>query len=634
MVIRSFFRRHFTSRAVPSTLQHAYSPGTGLSKSRMLAGSQCPKRLWFRVQEPDAVELIPSIEAKATMEAGNRVGAAAIAAISGGIEIKYDKPQHMIEATRLALSDSNVSTIYEASFSQDGIFVSVDILERACQASNSWNIIEVKSTASVKKHHILDTAIQLHVLEKSGMKIERAEVMHLNTKFGTDEEVVIPLESFSSRLKLNRISVNDICRLDRSKIESMRYRNLQRICKVVGIKANGKHEILVSKICQWIKENSTSNDNKKEKHPLFLRVDVTAAARKLCPNIPNLSKELRSVLSDSKHPPIVEPGSRCKKPYVCEFFERCNRGPKKGDCNVLPGSVVELYRASPKLLKQLHDRQIFAIKDIPRDINLSSVAKRQHAAFTGNTPIRYDKPVLDGSSSSAAGVFVDPQLSSDLDLIQYPAVFIDFEAINCALPPWPSTKPFGQIPVQVSMHLLESNGKVTHKYWLADNSEDPRQHLARFVYENVKNAASLVAYSAGFEKRAFRDLARFLPNEPEKAEFLCHAADNMYIDLLPIIRNNVYHPEFRGSFSLKSVLPALVPSLTYDELNVQGGLTAAIELERYILYPDEACDKDRRKIRAALLAYCEMDTFGLVELFKKLKELCGSQRTNAFEKIN
>ena len=88
-----------------------------------------------------------------------------------------------------------------------------------------------------------------------------------------------------------------------------------------------------------------------------------------------------------------------------------------------------------------------------------------------------------------------------------------------------------------------------------------------------------------------------------------------------MVRNHVYHPDFGGSFSLKAVLPALVPGLGYDDLVIREGETASAQLEALLLAPEGFAPEEARQLREALLAYCERDTFGLVRLHARLREL-------------
>src|SRR5262245_66618352 len=101
------------------------------------------------------------------------------------------------------------------------------------------------------------------------------------------------------------------------------------------------------------------------------------------------------------------------------------------------------------------------------------------------------------------------------------------------------------------------------------------------------------------------------------------------VDLLPVVRNHVYHPDFGGSFGLKSVLPAMVPELRYDALAIADGATASLELER-LLFPETELDAEARGrlredlLREDLLRYCGQDSWGLVKLLECLRHLARS----------
>lgn len=93
------------------------------------------------------------------------------------------------------------------------------------------------------------------------------------------------------------------------------------------------------------------------------------------------------------------------------------------------------------------------------------------------------------------------------------------------------------------------------------------------------------------------------------------------VDLLPVVRNNVYHPDFGWSFGLKQVLPALVPELGYGDLAIDEGGMASLELERLLFQSADFREDAREKLRKDLLRYCGRDTLGLVQLLRRLRQL-------------
>ncbi|MDO8477188.1 MAG: hypothetical protein Q7W02_13520 [Candidatus Rokubacteria bacterium] len=93
------------------------------------------------------------------------------------------------------------------------------------------------------------------------------------------------------------------------------------------------------------------------------------------------------------------------------------------------------------------------------------------------------------------------------------------------------------------------------------------------------------------------------------------------MDLSPLVRNHVDPADFGGSFTLKSVLPAMVPELRYDNLAIGDGATASLELERLISQGGELTPEAKAQLRSDLLRYCHQDTWGLVKLLERLRYL-------------
>ena len=208
---------------------------------------------------------------------------------------------------------------------------------------------------------------------------------------------------------------------------------------------------------------------------------------------------------------------------------------------------------------------------------------------------------------------ISPDLGSALEEIRFPAAFLDFEATNPAIPVYPGTRPYQAIPFQWSLHVMDCSGGVEHGWFLNDDAADPRERLATALLEAVPPVGSIVTYSS-YEKTIVNRLAEALPHHAEYLRSLCERM----VDLLQVVRGNVRHPEFRGSYSLKSVLPVLVPAMGYSDLEIAEGMTAAASYARMTGEDTPECEK--AGLRQALLSYCARDTEAMVRVYEALVE--------------
>jgi len=211
-------------------------------------------------------------------------------------------------------------------------------------------------------------------------------------------------------------------------------------------------------------------------------------------------------------------------------------------------------------------------------------------------------------------VHSDPELRQKLRELRYPIHFLDFETCNPALPRFIGTHPFQQVPFQWSDHVLGEDGSLEHRGYLHVEDTDPRPPLVESLVRALGSEGPIVVYS-GFEERIIRSLADDLEVWRED---LLKIVESRIVDLLELIRSHYYHPDFRGSFSIKDVLPALIEDLDYDDLQIQEGSQAATA---FIEMMDPETSRSRRlELEDALRAYCNRDTEAMVRLFQKLRE--------------
>ena len=207
--------------------------------------------------------------------------------------------------------------------------------------------------------------------------------------------------------------------------------------------------------------------------------------------------------------------------------------------------------------------------------------------------------------------YISPALPSRLGEITFPAGFLDFETVSPAIPVYPVTRPYQPIPFQWSLHILDSSGLLMHHSYLNEDAENPRERFIISLLEAIPLHGAIVTYSS-YEKTILNGLAQAFPHYRSRLLALC----DRIVDLLKLIRENYYHPDFNGSYSLKSVAPTLVPSLGYTDMEIQDGAVASTAYTRMIA--EDTPESEKTNIRDALLTYCAQDTEAMVRIYDTL----------------
>ena len=296
-----------------------------------------------------------------------------------------------------------------------------------------------------------------------------------------------------------------------------------------------------------------------------------------------------TVLSMPKAPDIA-PGKHCMSPVTCEFFDRCNPPLPVDHIGYLP-------RLHASAEEELEEMGVESIGDVPDDFELTEIQRRAARCVQTGEP------------------WFNPELGKAVDSLRYPLYFADFESVNPAVPRFPGMRPYDQLPFQWSVHVQREAGAAPeHHEFLATDASDPRREYITSLCAALGKTGTIVVYSA-FESQRLSELAAWLP------EFsgLIEKIQRRLWDLLPVIRNHVYHPAFAGSYSLKAVLPALVPEMSYDGMVIANGQDAGMAWESLVRGSLDQVEPDR--IKKALLDYCGQDTLALVKLVTKLRSI-------------
>lgn len=325
---------------------------------------------------------------------------------------------------------------------------------------------------------------------------------------------------------------------------------------------------------------------------LFVTKDVTQAVDEFLPRVPGEIEEQLRILNGPF--PAGGFGRHCLTAKECPFQTRCWP-------TLRPDHVLTLYRVEAAEKWRLMKKGIDSIHRLGDSDyrNLGKVAQRQ---------VR---------SVRAGERLLSLQLKRALEPFCGRLAYLDFETVSLAIPVWDGCCPWAQMPVQFSCHKERRPGWPEHFSFLATDGDDCRERMAEMLLEACEGADGIVAYYAPFERNCIRSLAEAVPSLAGDLETL----SGRLLDLHPVVRDYLYDPGFLGSYSLKSVLPVLVPHLGYGDLEIADGQTASERLARLLFQPATLEPHERDSLRKHLLEYCERDTRALVRLLEKIRLL-------------
>jgi hypothetical protein len=330
-------------------------------------------------------------------------------------------------------------------------------------------------------------------------------------------------------------------------------------------------------------------------HQLFTVEDVTDKVQARLQVVEAQMETALDYLSQTK-----EPVGGCECLYVgrnnhCTTFAYSN--PQ------VPGySIHDLSRigSSKKKLLALVESKTFDLLEVPQDMELSDIQLNQIAVH------RRGEPMIDQGG-----------IRAELNDLPYPLYFFDYETLAPAVPMFNGYRPYQRIPFQFSLHILrEKGGELEHVEYLHMESSDPAEAIVKLLDQHILPGGTLVSWNKSFEAGVNKEMAERLPQYAPVLERL----NSMLYDLKDVFSKQYYvHPEFKGSVSIKKVLPALVPDLTYAELDIHGGAQAS-DSWRTMLKPD-TMQEEKDVIAKSLKIYCGLDTFAMYKIWAHLQSL-------------
>lgn len=492
--------------------------GKHLSKSKLLAYRQCPKRLWLEVHRPEL--RADSAAAQASFAIGYQVGEMArmlydpkgkgvlLDAQTDGYAPTFARTQELLAGKQ---------PIFEAGFRIDGALAFADVLLPVRKGGKAaWRMVEVKSSTEVKDYHRDDAAIQSYVARSAGLELASIALAHI------DSDWVYP--------------------------------------------GNGDYD------------------------GLLVEEDLTKEAFARAAEVRAWLQDAHKIVASNREPKVAM-GEQCGTPFECGFCTHCGSQQPQAK-----HPISQLPRKSPALKAKIIEHELIELRDVPDDWLNPQQQRVKKAALTGKT--YFDKA---GAKASLAAH-------------KLPAYFMDFETCQFAVPVWKGTRPYQTIPFQFSVHRLARSGKLEHQGFLDVSGNDPSLAFAKALIAACGERGPIFVYNASFEMARIKELAARFP----KLKQPLLALNARVVDLLPVARENFYHPSQQGSWSIKAVLPAMFPNhpeLDYAKLEgVQhGGM--AMEAYAEAIRPDTT-PQHKAEIERQLTAYCALDTLAMVRMWE------------------
>ena len=475
-----------------------------LSKSKIIAHRQCPKRLWLQINRPELIQISPATQVR--FDEGNKVGDIARQNHPGGVFIETLNRAEAISQTKEAILKRQA--IFEGAFFEEDVMIRADLL---FPENNGYRLVEVKSSTGVKSYHVDDVTVQSWVMERAGCSPTSMALAYINNQF--------------------------------------------------IYQGDGNYK------------------------GLFMEADLSNQVKPNMPQVQSWIDAAKATLASTVEPAIA-PGEQCTDPFTCDFISYCSP-PEEG-----VEYPVEILPYGKAIASELRSDGYKDLRDVPAERLSNPKHLKVHAA------------------SLSGKAILGPEAIEQIQALPYPRYYLDFETIGFAAPIWAGTRPYMQLPFQWSCHIEQADGSITHKEFLDLTGNDPREIFSKTLIEALNTSGPVIVYNAGFEGARIKELASTYPHLSK--DLL--AIPERFFDLLPLARNHYYHPDMKGSWSIKDVLPTVAPELNYANLEVSDGAMAQEAYKEAI--NSQTTLQRKEEVRKAMLKYCEQDTIAMVKIVK------------------
>ena len=330
-------------------------------------------------------------------------------------------------------------------------------------------------------------------------------------------------------------------------------------------------------------------ENELDIEQLFIAVDITEKVLE----ISNEVKIARSKAWKTAHSKSSKGIEHCYKPDYCPCPDLCH--PHLPDF-----SIYDIPRITEGKKKELLAMGVLDAKNIPNTF-----------------PLNLKQRLIAGLAKSKQEYIDHQAIQKEMENFNFPLYFLDYETFISAIPLYDGYHAQQQMVFQYSLHKMGSNGdKCEHTEYLSTENEEPSRALIKKLSVEIGTTGTVFVWFKPFEMTRNKELALL---HADYADFFIGLNERIY-DLGDFVNFGYYlHPNFKGSWSIKNVLPVMVPELSYEDMEIGKGDQAMMAWRDMI--NGDMTDGEKKKTKEALLKYCELDTLGMVRIFQKLWEI-------------
>lgn len=325
---------------------------------------------------------------------------------------------------------------------------------------------------------------------------------------------------------------------------------------------------------------------------LFKITDVSKFINDEFAKVEEQIKLAEEMLKSDKEPPI-DISENCTNPYKCAFWKYCSK-------HLPTPSVFDVYRLNFNKKFDYYRQGIISFEDLERTGHFLGNIQNKQIKLTVNN----GEPYIDKKG-----------IKEFLDKLTFPIYFLDFETMQPVIPEFVGTKPYQQIPFQYSLHIMQADGTLEHKEFLAKSGPDPRRAIAESLCKDIPVGSCVIAYNMGFEKGRINELSDAFPDLYAKLRGITLHMEDL---IEPFRLGYYYKKEMGGSLSIKSVLPAIFPNdPELDYHNLEGVHNGGEAMSIFPKIKNMPLD-EQKTARHNLLKYCELDTYAMVKIWQEL----------------